>query len=115
MTTLPESPTGQQLKEQGQTDVIAADTAINRGAGDHIRIALASLILKGQPFTADDVRDRLPEDVKPHSDNLLPAFIGSAARTGRITAVGWATCTRPERRGGPMRKWIGAHAEDVAA
>jgi len=110
-----DQPTGQQLRDQGQAEVIAADTAVHRMAGTHIRAAIDQLAAKGEPFTAEDVRKLLPEEVRPHSDNLLPAYIGGAAGAGRITAVGWATCTRPERRGGPMRRWIGAQHGEAAA
>ena len=115
MTSHPESPTGQQLKEQGQADVIAADMAIHRMAGVHIRAAIDALADKGKEFTAEDVRKELPKEFRAHSDNLLPAYIGGAAHAGRIKAVGWDTCTRPERRGGPMRKWIGAQHGEAAA
>lgn len=116
MSDIPESPTGQQLRDEGQAAVIAADTAVHRMAGEHIRKSIDTLADKGKEFTAEDVRKALPEEFRAHSDNLLPAYIGGAAHAGRIKAVGWDTCTRPERRGGPMRRWIGAaHAQESAA
>ena len=99
--------TGTDLRDQGQADVIAADAAIHRGVTEHINAAIADLIAEGQEFTAEDIRDRLPEDARPHSDNLLPAVIGSMAARRKIRRVGERRCTRPSRRAGWMRVWTG--------
>lgn len=90
--------TGESLRAEGQSAVIAADTAIHRNAGEAIRDALDWCIAVGQPFTAEDVRALLPTNVEPHSPNLLPAIMGGYASSGRITAVGMCKPTRPSRR-----------------
>jgi len=99
--------TGTDLRDQGQADVIAADAAIHRGVTEDINAVIADLIAEGQEFTAEDIRDRLPEDARPHSDNLLPAVIGSLAARRKIRRVGERRCTRPSRRAGWMRVWTG--------
>src|SRR5690625_516855 len=103
--------TGTQLRDQGQADVLAADAAIHRGVTEDINAAIADLISEGREFTADDIRERLPADFDPHSDNLLPAVIGSLAARDRIRAVGHRRCTRPSRRAGWMRIWAGGRED----
>lgn len=105
---------GKALRDDGQSAVIAADTAVHRGAGDHIRDALDHLIKTGYQFTADDVRALLPADVEPHSPNLLPAIMGGYAQAGRITAIGMCRPTRASRRHSRNLVWVRAEAGDAA-
>ncbi|QFP97015.1 hypothetical protein SEA_SUERTE_44 [Gordonia phage Suerte] len=102
--------TGRRLRDDGTNAAIAADVAINRGYGDHVRAALDELIASGDQFTADDVRALIPEGIEPHTPNLLPAIIGGYAAAQRITCVGMARPSRPSRR--YSRNLIWARAED---
>lgn len=106
MTTT--EPTGEQLRDQGIADVLDADDAVHRGAREHIARALEELIGRGRPFTSDDVHELLPEDVQPHSPNLLPAVVRAFRGAKRIEQVGWSTSTRPTRHAGVIRQWIGS-------
>ena len=98
-------------RHEGQAATIAADNAVQRWHGQYIEKALRARITLGRDFTADDVRhhaariaNQADDDFAP-ADNLIPAFIGSAARHGRIREVGRVTSTRPERRGSKISLW----------
>src|SRR5690625_2326633 len=99
------TPTGTQLRDRGQSDVLAADVAVHRGSAEEVQAVIDALIAEAREFTADDVRDRLPADFHPHSDNPQPAVIGALAARDRIRAVGPRRCARPSRRAGWMRIW----------
>lgn len=99
---------GQELRDEGTAAVIAADKAIHRDISDLIRSAILDLADAGQEFTADDVRDRLPDDAIPHSHNLIPAHFGAQAHAGRIEAVGICRTTRTSRRASRNLIWKGA-------
>ena len=101
--------TAAQLRDAGQADVLAADTAPHRDYASLVREAIAELD-EGPDFhfTAEDVRwivERHYPEVQPHSPNVLPAVLGSLASAGRIRAVGHTRCTRSSRRHGWMRVW----------
>ncbi|MBM7280319.1 hypothetical protein JTZ10_21480 [Gordonia rubripertincta] len=98
--------TGRRLRADGTSAVVAADVAIHRGYGDHVRAALDELIKSGKQFTADDVRARIPEDVAPHSANVLPAIIGGYAAAHRIVSVGMTRPARPSRRYSRNLVWV---------
>ncbi|UYL86899.1 hypothetical protein SEA_RAVENCO17_46 [Gordonia phage RavenCo17] len=102
--------TGRALREDGTTAVAAADTAINRGYGDHVRDALDAMIAAGEPFNADDIRARIPDGVEPHSPNLLPAIIGGYAAARRIKSVGMTRPARPSRRYSRNLVWVRGEA-----
>lgn len=104
------STTGRALREDGTTAVVAADTAINRGYGDHVRDALDAMIAAGEPFNADDIRARIPDGVEPHSPNLLPAIIGGYAAAGRIKSIGMVRPARASRRYSRNLMWIRGEA-----
>lgn len=105
--------TGLERRDEGWSAVQAADVAVNRGYGDHIRDALADLIEHGEPFTADDVAERAQTIAgyaghlgEPHSPNLLGSIIGTAARTGRITRTGRrCRSTHPTRNAAYNAEW----------
>lgn len=103
--------TGQQLREQGISDVLAADTAPHRGYADLVREAIDTLIKSGEPFDAEDVRhlvsERYPTAVA-HSPNVLPAVFGAMASAKRITAVGMRKPTRRSRHYSRNLVWVGA-------
>lgn len=97
---------GKSLRDDGTAAVIAAATAPHRTYKDYAVEALESLITSGRPFTSDDVHALIPEDVKPHSANVLPALIGSAASRRRIVPAGWIASVRPTRHASRNRMWI---------
>lgn len=103
--------TGEDLRNQGWTDVQAADTAVHRGYADLIRDAIDALAKDGIPFTAEDARRHIarehPEAV-PHSANLIGSIFGAEARSGRIQAVGLVKTGRASRRASMIRAWVGA-------
>lgn len=106
--------TGEQLRDQGYSDVLAADASIARGTRKHIERGLDELIALGLPFTADDLHAWLGDDVQPHSVNLVPALFGTYRCAGRIVPTGWVTSTRPSRHAAAVRVWIAAPAQEAA-
>ena len=98
--------TGEELREQGMADVIAADTSVTRGCGEAIKAAILELAAEGAPFSADDVRARA--DVEPHSPNLFGAYFGSASRAGVIEPVGLCKPSRSSRHASRNFMWQGA-------
>lgn len=61
-----------------------------------------------QQFTTDDVWQRLGH-VSTHEPRALGALMKRAASRGVIRATdGWATSTRPECHGRPIRVWRSA-------
>ena len=99
--------TGKQLRDEGMTAVIAADTAPHRSYADHARIVIDRLIGEGRTFTSEDVRQGIPEGVEPHHPNVLPAVLGSLASAGRIRRVGEYHSVRASRRYGRNSFWAG--------
>lgn len=100
-------PTGTQLRIVGEDATLAAATAINRDFREHAEDILDDLIEAGRPFTAEDIRRKIPDGVEPHSPNVLPAVIGRASRAGRIKTIGWCGTTRNTRHGSVNRLWVG--------
>lgn len=106
--------TGLERRDEGWSAVQAADRAVNRDYGDHIRAALVGLIDSGRPFTSDDVADLAsrsaalchPHCREPHSPNLIGSIIGTAARAGRITRTGnRRRSTHPSRNAAYNAEW----------
>lgn len=107
--------TGLERRDEGWSAVQAADAAVNRMYGEHIRIALDDLIAAGEPFTSDDVARLAAADADrlghgcccgPHSPNLIGSIIGTAARTGRITRTGnRRRSTHPSRNAAYNAEW----------
>lgn len=92
---VPLMTTGPTLRDQGISDVIAADTAINRSYATYIRRAIRELVDEGKEFTADDVWPRairLCEDdgreFIPHDNNLIGGVTRGAAQAGLIVDTG---------------------------
>lgn len=103
------SPTGEDLREDGQTIVIAND-AVEANAGKIIRATILRLIESGQHFSADDIRDELEgndtvERAMFKRPNLLPAIIGAASRKGLIEPIGFVKPTRPSRHSNRNLIW----------
>lgn len=100
---------GEQLKFDGVEAVLAAATAPHRvDYRDAAMAAVEQLCATGRTWTLDDVHKLIPEDVKPHSPNTLPAIISALSRRGAIVPDGWASSSRPARRAGYSRRWRAA-------
>lgn len=97
--------TGQALRTEGQESVKAADVAVHRGHTDAINAVIDDLIANRVTFDAEDIRAALPDDVVPHSHNLLPAVIGGYASARRIRSVGYRKASRASRRHGVLAVW----------
>jgi len=69
--------------------------------------ALDWLIGLGVPFTADDVRDMVPDHLSGHP-NVLPALLGSRARNGLIVPMGRYRTTRRTRHSSKNQVWRAA-------
>ena len=96
---------GSALRDQGHADVLAADTAVNRGYGDSLRDAIRTLAGIGVTFSTDDARD-LAEG-EPHHHNVVGAVFRELALAEVIHPVGWVESTRPSARGRAVRLWKG--------
>lgn len=98
----------QRRRDQGTASVIAAaESVTRRSAKAHVIEAIQRRAESGRPFTADDVQRDLPEDIEPHSPNLLPALINGASKRGLIRMHGLARSSRPSRHAGRVCIWIG--------
>lgn len=110
------NPTGRDLRDQGLTAVLAADEAVHRQYRRAIEQALDELIVEGIEFTADDVAERLPQDVREHAaPSLVSAVFAVYSRQKRIECVGFGTSSRRSRHCGAVRRWIGATSPPHAA
>lgn len=74
----------------------------------HAEEALNRVILRGRPFSVDDVRALIPTSVKPGPKevNILPSVMGSAKNAGRITRVDSKVSNRKTRNGSRVGVWI---------
>lgn len=107
--------TGTELRDAGTEAVLAADVAPHRGFAEHVEDALAFLIASPEPFTAEDVRDMIPDHApEPHSANVLPAVMSGARAAGRIRAVGYTQSSRASRHAGVIRIWVASDSKAVA-
>jgi len=101
--------TGEQLKLDGIIATLAAATVGHHDHPGRIQSAIDELIALGQPFSADNVRDRLPKDTCAWMNdypNVLPALFGNHSRSGRIRQIGWCSPARKARHGNVNRLWI---------
>lgn len=99
---------GQRRRDEGTAAVTAAAEAVHRSAKTYYIEIIQRCAEAGQPFTSDDVTAQLPDDVEPHSPNLLPALMQGAAKRGLIQMHGFAHSTRPSRHASRVCVWIGA-------
>lgn len=96
------NPTAEQLRDAGQSVVIAADE-MEANAGAYLRGAIQDLIDSGREFSADDVRAAV-DDLRPvrramaNHPNLLPAIMAGFAKKNLIERVGVCRPTRSSRR-----------------
>lgn len=72
--------------------------------------ALSELAASGQPFTAEDLRERVGRPLGSH-DSALSSLFGNAARRNEIVACGYTQATRAEARGRVLRVWRGTGVE----
>ena len=65
--------------------------------------AIAALVSRRLPFTADDVREMAGDPPHP---NLLGARLRAWSQSGRIVHWGWQRATRAERHASVLGVWI---------
>lgn len=70
--------------------------------------ALEDLIASGSEFSADDVREAMPEGLEPHHPNAWGALFNGYRREGLIELAGYRQSTTKSRNGGVLRMWRGA-------
>ena len=95
--------TGEQLKKKGMEKVfsLTPDRYI-----DFFRHQLRVLVLKGVPYTSNDVLEKIgfPEGV---SKNSIGALMNKFAKEGLIEPYGFTKGTRPSQHGHMIRTWVG--------
>jgi hypothetical protein len=94
-------------RHAGQAANLGAATAVHRRYRQAAEVVLAELVADGRPFTVDDVRQRIPEDVEPHHPNVLPSLLGIWAERRLIVPCGEYRSRRRPRRASRNRVWIG--------
>lgn len=104
----PSRPAAESLRDQGISDVLAADCAPHR---QYATLAQGVVLAypSGWRFNAEDVRadvtNHHPGAPEPHSPGLLGGVIRGLSEQGLIRAVGWAQSTRASSRCRPVRVW----------
>ena len=109
--SLDSETTGTALRDQGEADVLAADTAAHRRFAEYVNAAIERLIDQGQEFTAEDAHEAIERDhpgVQAHHANVLPAVFSKLRYRQDVRHVGYRRATRTPRRGGTLSVWIGA-------
>lgn len=107
--TLFDTEESERRRDQGTADVIAAAESVHRrSAKAYLIEAIQDRAESGIPFTADDIQADLPDDIEPHSNNLLPALMQGASKRGLIRMHGLAHSSRPSRHAGRVCVWVGA-------
>jgi len=66
---------------------------------------IAACAQTGAPFSANDIRDRIPAGIRPAA---IGGRFRAAARRGLIRPVGYVPSTDPGTHGHPVRLWQGA-------
>lgn len=87
------------------TDAYHAQFAAHRSWGDYADEAIRHLVKKGAPFTSDDVRALIPEEITPTTPNAYGGLFQAWKKTGWIEPVGWTNSTHKKRRRGVQRVW----------
>lgn len=98
--------TGEQLKRQGQDDVLAAEYTIYRNWTAEAEDRLTDLIREGKPFTSDDLRERCV--LEPHHHNAWGAFMSAARARGEIKPLGYVKPRRRQAHNRPIQQWVAA-------
>ncbi|MGH3859186.1 hypothetical protein [Actinokineospora sp.] len=103
-------------RHAGQEANLAAASAVHRRYRDAVEAVLADLVESGRPFTADDVRRGVPDEVEAeaHSPNVLPSVLGIWAARRVIVPCGEYRSRRRPRRASRNRVWIAHHADTAA-
>lgn len=118
-TTKANSPTGEDLRNEGQ-HIVEVNDSVEANAGKIIRATLLRFIQTGQPFSADEVREELEgndavERAMFKRPNLLPAIIGGASRKGLIEPIGIVKPSRPSRHANRNLIWRATEQGRAAA
>jgi hypothetical protein len=93
-----------------QLTLDAAEFAVEEAVAVHwskeVRLRFDALVRAGLPFTSDDLRDALPENLSGGRVNLIGELFKDAAQARRITGSGrWVKSERPEARGRRIQVW----------
>lgn len=114
MKTVSELREGLRRRDEGVDRILNVDSGDRQRAIAAINNEIEYLAALGIDFTAEDVREELPDDVLEHlakHSNLLPACFSGARKRGVIATTGaFAIATRASRHGNPLRVWKGAAA-----
>lgn len=102
-------------RHEGQAAALAAATAGHRDYRHRAEAALAQLIAAGRPFTAEDIRTAVGDDLDDARPNVLPSVIGTAATRRIIVPAGEYRSTRRSRRASRNRVWIARATAESAA
>ncbi|GAA5104725.1 hypothetical protein [Haloechinothrix salitolerans] len=94
-------------RNAGQEANLAAAVAVHRRYREAAETVLAELVREGRPFTAEDIRKGIPDDVEAHSPNVLPSVLGTWAARRLIVPCGEYRSRRRSRRASRNRVWIG--------
>lgn len=108
-------PTGEQLRIEGVEANLAAASAPHRPFLHHAEIALARFIREGRRFTAEDIRDEIPEGIEPHHHNVIGSMLSHASQRGDIVPVGVTRATRRSRHSSRNCIWIATKAIEGTA
>lgn len=93
-----------------QLTLDAAEFAVDQAIAVHwakeVRLRFEALILRGLPFTSDDLWSSLPEDLHVGRPNLIGELFKVAAEAGRIHGSSrFVRSDRPEARGRRIQVW----------
>lgn len=108
--SLDSETTGTALRDQGEADVLAADTAAHRMYAAHVEAAIDHLINQGRPFTAEDAHDLIERDhpgAQAHHPNVLGAVFSKLRHREDVRHLGYRRATRAPRRSGTLAIWEG--------
>lgn len=94
---------GQRRRDRGQQAALLSSSVGWKALAER---AIAELAATGQPFTAEDLRERVGRPLGS-SDNCMGAVFGTAARAGIIEPIAYTQAKRPEAAGRVLRVWRG--------
>ncbi len=105
-----EGPNLLDLLEDGRRARDAALTVASASTHTGWRLvaerSIAELAATGEPWTADDLRERTGDPVGSHP-NAMGGAINAAVRRGIIEPVGYDQARRPEAHARVLRVWRG--------
>lgn len=92
-----------------QLTLEAAEFAVENAVGEHwsttVRFHFDVLVRRGLPFTADDLRQQLPEGTYVARPNLIGELFKHARQVGRIREGRSVRSDRPDARGRRVIVW----------